>query len=320
MEGLLARGVRGLVDAQIITRSRAGVDALERMVASASTEVTAEVFQLRRPDLVDTFADAARRTGSVGILADPETIARSSGRKLRSTLERAGAAVVPYGSVPYKVHAKAASANRARAWVSTTTMTEHGREVLDLSAVFGGDAAASVAELARTAVAGGRSEQRAAARSAAGLGVLINDRAQGVFRLREQVETMLTGAREQLVIVTKAFNDEKLAHALVDARVRGVRIDLVTQAEKMSQRVRRILDAGGVTFRDDAYGATHANAVVADGSVAYFGSAHFTTRAMGRGSAYRSSRELGVVLTDRGAVDQVQDAILEVASMLESAS
>jgi phosphatidylserine/phosphatidylglycerophosphate/cardiolipin synthase-like enzyme len=310
--------LRALPVAELLTRSPAGVDEATRLIAAADDELVGELFKVTRQDTVDALASRPVHVRAA-FLSDPEYLDSAKFANNRALLEESGVELIPHGAMPRKVHAKGIVADGEEGWLSSSTLMYH-RDTLDFTARFSGKPARALRDVTRSAITDGVSRQRRLARQAAKQGILLNDRTAGITELTRGVEALIRGANDELVIVTKAFTDKRLARMIVAKAHEGVRVHLATQSEKMWPRVRQILDEGGVQFYDDVFGATHGNAVIADGTVGYFGSAHFTPRAMVRDTgAYRSSRELGAIVRGEHAAT-IRQEILDVTGSMPASS
>ena len=307
--------MRALEPARLFTRAAPAVDELQRMVSGAGREVVGEVFAMRHEGVLGALAERSNASIGVGLLADPDWFFAAGSKRLRDTTQAANTSLFGLSPISRKNHVKAFVVDGDQAWLSTSTVQQHG-DVFDITAVFDGDAARAVRELTRTGAVGSKREQRAAAAEAARHGVLLNDRYLGIEHLRRTVFDLVDTADDELVLVTKSFTDRKLAKRVVAAHRRGVDVRLTTQDEKMSKQVRKLLRKAGIQYHDDVYGQTHANAIVADGQRAYFGSGHFTERAMLRRSHPRDGRELGAYLEGEPHAARLRESILEVAESL----
>jgi hypothetical protein len=294
---------------RLFVRSAQGMDELARLTRGADHEIVGEVFKFTNDDAISALAGRADDVRAT-FLADPENLPMRWFRTTRELLESTGATFTPFGEYPRKVHAKGFTFDAERGWLSTTPVMPLRGDILDFTATFSGDAALALRKLTLTTIDKGVKAQRRAAAEAATHGILLNDRHAGITQLRDGVKHVIDNANEELVLVTKAITDEKLARRIVARAQEGVDVYIATHTSNMSKRVRKIFEKGGVSWVDDPAGLIHGNAAVADGQLGYFGSGHFTGRAMVRNAGVRSSRELGALVGGEHA-RAIRDEILD---------
>ena len=305
---------------QLETMGEAGIGMLAAGIRGATGPIEVELFGLCHAGVIDALAGAANRGVPVRVLADPELVANQA----REVLIPAGVKFTSYGESaadaiagrpwdiarnPRKVHAKFVTwDDGTKGWMSTASLFRL-HDSIDVSALVGPETARHMAELTRVGQTDSRQAIVAAAADAARDGVVLNDPVHGVHHLTDAYESLITGAEHELVIAFKRVTDPKLARLIDEAAQRGVKVHLLTHESKMAKRAVRELDH--VTVTSDPAGMLHANVIIADGSVAAFGSAHATERALGH-KAKRLSREAGVVVDDAQHVSHLRDTVLEL--------
>lgn len=305
---------------QLQTMGEAGINMLDAGIRSAQRSVDVELFGLCHAGVIDALAGASQRGVSVRVLADPELVANQA----RDVLIPAGVRFTSYGESaadalagrpwdiarnPRKVHAKFVTwDDGAHGWMSTASLFRL-HDSIDISALVGPQTARHMAELTRAGLTDSRQAINTAAAQAARDGIVINDPVHGVHHLTDAYEALINGAEHELVIAFKRVTDPRLAALIDDAAKRGVKVHLLTHETKMSRRALRELKHVDIT--SDPAGMLHANVIIADGTVAAFGSAHATERALGH-KAKRLSREAGVIVDENVHVSRLRDTVLDL--------
>lgn len=254
----------------------------EQLMRGAQSSLTVEAFRLADRRIVGAIGDRAADQVDVRILADPEEWAM--GRLSRDVLEPKGATFTRFGDEPDKLHSKAAVADHERAVITTSAWVDAMRDGwVDLSVFFGGDAARALESLTKATMTADKGAIQRAAVTAAAHGVLLNDVANDVYILRDQLVRMIDGASESVTIVTKRYADPAIDAAVTRARGRGLPVHVEQRSKPW-----------------------HANMVIADGQ-AYVGTGHMSKRSMsGGGSSGRRSREIGVLVDDPATIARLR--------------
>lgn len=317
--GDLLEGVSHAPSVQRFTMDGAeGLDWLAAGIRGAEQRIVGHNSGINNPAIVDAFA-AARESGvPVHLLSDPEFI----GAATHAPLREAGAELVSWGGNAYhptrgfdhrlnprKIHAKHVTFDD-RSWVSTASMSSRSATNVEATAILGdADSRALIALTERGLVDDGAGLV-AAADAARAQGILLNDLSYGIDHLTAAYEGAIRGASSELVVGFKVLEDKRMAKLLRQATARGVEVHLAT-AKKLPKRIRNRLDPEALVRGRSK--RLHANAVVADRSVAVFGSAHASTRALVRGETRRASHELGIATDDAAVVDAIRSALLTIA-------
>lgn len=304
--------IGALEGAVLHTGSKASLAALAGVAKGARERLAGELFSLSDRKVARAIRRAGERGVRTTLLADPEWLVE--GRFARKVLSAPNTSVIPYGEMPNKVHVKALVADGHHAVVTTAApITETRRDrSLELAFEFKGEAAAALDELTKAAFTGNAERIRAAAQAAARHGLVLNDAPHGVRLLTSQVEDMIVSARKELVIASKLVTDRRILALLADARARGVTVRLETR--EVSPRVRRFATDAGLPLHQSKgqHHRLHANVILKDGTEAYVGTLFLDNRPLGRASAGRKSRELGVVVRDPALIAQLRDFVASI--------
>ena len=277
--------------------------ALQRGIGRAHRDFTGEIFVLNDPMTVRNLNAQARDGVRLRFLVDPERFSEQSRGSLPRGVHRES---VP---MPGKVHAKAFAADENWGMVSTLPPVKGadfipGSYALEVE----GPGARAIADVTKAGIADDAAASRAASAVAAEHGILVNDARFGIDYLTQGMNYVVDSATGRLEVVLKAMNDVPFARRIAAAaRERDLQVHVVTMERHLSPKVRRILeDAPGIELQTGTESRIlHGNAIVADRSVAYIGSGHATSRAMGRESASRRSREMGAIIDEPADVSRL---------------
>jgi phosphatidylserine/phosphatidylglycerophosphate/cardiolipin synthase-like enzyme len=119
---------------------------------------------------------------------------------------------------------------------------------------------------------------------------------------RDRLVALINGAHSTIDLEAEELSDYQIVAALANARGRGVTVKIVlsdeTPSSAQSTAVTQLKNAG-VQLRSLSTPTIHAKSIVADGVLAYVGSANFTTASL------MYNRELGVIFSDAAEVQKV---------------
>ncbi len=123
---------------------------------------------------------------------------------------------------------------------------------------------------------------------------------------REKLVRLLNEATKTIDLEGESFSDQGIEDALVAAKKRGLAVRVLLSDQQPSTAMAKSvadLKAAAIPVRKLAVPYIHSKAIVADGTVAYVGSENFTLNSLD------NNRELGVLVSDPGAVKIVADTI-----------
>ncbi|MCZ4496157.1 MAG: hypothetical protein JWM25_740, partial [Thermoleophilia bacterium] len=276
----IARITREVSDLRVqLTRSSLGDFA--KFADGAEQSMAGEIFYLNHAPTEQVIREMGERGVSQRYLLDPEKYA-----PVGKLLDEVGATWKTYGEVPFKNHAKGfvrETGGELEAFITTGAFTSKTAERLEFVTSFKGDAAAALRGVIDAGIGADVKKMAAAAREAAKFGIVVNDSMAGATYLTDSVFDLVKKARENIVVSTKIYSDPRMIKLVDEAAARGVK----------------------VRFSDIRSQGMHGNLLVADDSM-YFGTAHFSPRSLANGDlAYRKARDLGMVVKDKAAVDEV---------------
>ncbi len=123
---------------------------------------------------------------------------------------------------------------------------------------------------------------------------------------RARLKRLIDEATKTLDVEGESFSDQGIEDALVAAKKRGVAVRLVVSDQTPSTAMAKSmsdLKAAGIAVKKLGTPYIHSKAIVADGAIAYVGSANFTQNSLDQ------NRELGILFSEGVQVKVVGDTI-----------
>jgi phosphatidylserine/phosphatidylglycerophosphate/cardiolipin synthase-like enzyme len=119
--------------------------------------------------------------------------------------------------------------------------------------------------------------------------------------------SLINHAKSSLKVYNEEMADTKVASALGEAAMRGVKVEVVMTDQKSWHTNFSKLKSDGVlirTFRQSAPLYIHAKMIIADGTQAFVGSENFSVTSLDR------NRELGIILTDKHVISPLNTTFM----------
>jgi hypothetical protein len=323
----LPPGVKSGVPIKRLTMdAKTGVTWAAQGIRKSTKDVVAEVFRVTEPNTVAAIGEARQNGRAVRANADPENIDYGPQPALRAL----GVELKPWGGAglnkkgnydakvnPRKVHAKAVhygdEDGEDESWASTSPLIPRAEDTFDVSAIITGKASRAGRAITERLIEGDMPGFMVAAAKGRKHGVLVNNAAAGVTYLTDGMEDLIKNAKEELIVGVKLIESPSFARLLAKAAKRGVKVTLITPRSRMSSSAKAIIKKSDVIVAEPN-SVMHGNIVMADRSVAIFGSAHPTSRGLGLGSSRRESHEMGFVVDDPKAIGKMHSRLLELGA------
>ncbi|GEM_PF-4697003 len=288
----------------LLMGSKAILGGFEGIAKQAKQDLVAEFFIMNRPDVIKALRHAAKDGLRTEVLADAEMM--DLGWFPKRAWKQKGLELIAFPEKPRKLHSKALAGD-SRALVATGYATNEKRQkYIDFGVAFEGPAARALEGVMRANRSGETRLVQQAAIEARKHGVLMNDRNHGVRLLTTELESMIAGAKREILIGTKDLSDDRIFNLLYDARQRGVTVRVVTGRESPFA-INRGMDIRRYPF-------LHGNVMIVDGKTAYVGSAFFHTRPMARYVDAIMSNETGVLIQDTKAIQTLVKTLTTLAN------
>ncbi|MBC7645048.1 MAG: hypothetical protein H7123_07970 [Thermoleophilia bacterium] len=212
--------------------------ALRRRIASGDGAVMGELYEAAYHPLLADLTTAAKNDRGVAVLLNPHLSAPSLGldKSGLRELRQAGAVTTAYNHVDESTefwgHAKpwifADKDKPLEAWVGNLAWAPQSLKRNELTTVLTDARAGAVHEWTSAAIADDPDRMLAAAENAAQHGVLVDDPRTGAKVLADQMRATIIDAKrgETLHIATKGIDDTAMTQLIVDAKARGVNVDV----------------------------------------------------------------------------------------------
>lgn len=292
----------------------AAMGMLNDTIARAGNSIDAELFGVCERPTLDAIATRLGGGASMRLHADHERL--GFGYYAQELLEHPDVAVTHAGAAPHKTHLKVL-AGETESWVGTTgphRLRPRRSRAFDMAATFGAQDTEVIRRMLAAARNGDPREIGASARAGLAHGFVLNDPAAGVLNLRKAVNLVASSAQSELVVASKKVDDRKFFAGLAKHAARGVDVLAETTYRSEAKDLARVRKAAtdAVDFGVHPAGSPtnmHLNFVVADRELAYIGTGHLTKRGLGRDSAKRPSRELGIITRDPKAIAHLLDVV-----------
>jgi cardiolipin synthase A/B len=277
---------------QIIVEPSDNGAALLQAITGARTSVHMTMYLLTSSDIIDALVAQKQAGREVKVVLN-KTFPASAGsnQSAYSTLQGAGVQVrwAPTGFT--YTHAKCVIIDGTIAWImtmnATNTSASSNREFLAVDRD-----AEDVAE----AEAIFRADFDGTAASARGKLLVAPDNA------RDKLVTLIGMAQSTIDMEAEAMGDYMIVNSLAEAADRGVQVRMVLSDETLSSSEQQdvdVLKQHGVSLVQVSTPYIHSKSLVVDGTLAYVGSANFTTNSL------TSNRELGVMVSAAAEVAKV---------------
>jgi cardiolipin synthase len=111
---------------------------------------------------------------------------------------------------------------------------------------------------------------------------------------------LINSAQGSLKIEAEEMNDSSVEQAIVNARSRGVNVQVILPNDSSNSAGISTLDNGGVSVSKDTQYYMHAKMMVVDGTKAFVGSENISTTSLTK------NRELGILISDTSVISTLQ--------------
>ncbi len=282
----LGSGASGV---NVLVEPDAGISPLLAAINGAVKSVWLEIYLLTNKRVIQALEGDANRGVDVRVMLEPHP-AGGANTAVQETLDRLNAArVQARASAPQfaLTHEKGMLVDASTVYIMTSNFTNaalgvgtgtHNREY-DIV-----DTNASEVQ-AVTAIFQADWERSSASFSAVNLVV-------SPINARFAFTSLLDSARRTLLLEAEEMNDSSIEQALVAARQRGVRVQVVLPAPSGSfesnQQEIAVLQAGGVLVREDYHLYMHAKLIIVDGREAFVGSENISPQSLDQSSRRRN--------------------------------
>lgn len=282
------------IDVTVFVEPAAGETPILNAINNATTSIYVELYLLTDTTVITALENAAQRGLDVRVMLDPDPfgVGPTQPAQTLQALSNAGAQTKDTSPSFTFTHEKSVVVDGRTAYImtcnlsksalggsSSTTNREYGivdTESTDVAAVLG----IFTADWNRSSYT-----------------LTDNDLVLSPVNSRSDFVALINKAQSSLKIEAEEMQDSGVEQAIVNARSRGVTVQVILPSNDSSNTTGiTTLKNGGVSVFEDTHFYMHAKLIIADGSEAFVGSENISSTSLDQ------NRELGILLSKASVI------------------
>lgn len=277
------------IDVTVFVEPAAGETPILNAINNATSSIYVELYLLTDTNVVNALENAAKKGLDVRVMLDPDPfgVGTSQPAQMLQALSSAGAQTEDTSPSFTYTHEKGMVIDGKTAYIMTCNLTK---------SALGGSSSTTNREYGIV--------DTEATDVAAFLGIFNadwnrssyvltdNDLVLSPVNSRSDFIALINQAQSSLKIEAEEMQDSSVEQAIVNARTRGVNVQVILPSNDSSNTSGiTALKNGGVSVYEDSHYYMHAKLIIADGSEGFVGSENVSTTSLDK------NRELGILIS-----------------------